>query len=229
MGFLKDNSIKAVAFDIDGTFYPLWKTQIRVALASLSSLPFAINYNKARQRVRTEDSFLSLPPLSPKERGERMCRYMWNRSGEEDIEYFLDKENKVFFSKYEKSFSSIKAYDGVEELLDKLKDEGIKLGVLSDFPIGTKLKAMKIDKYFPIQLSSEDWGRYKPCLTPFEMLISKMNLEPHAILYVGDSLRKDIEGAQRAGLRTALLSKKEGSGSEDILFRDYSELDRVLF
>lgn len=229
MGFLKDNSIKAVAFDIDGTFYPLWKTQIRVALASLSSLPFAINYNKARQRVRTEDSFLSLPPLSPKERGERMCRYMWNRSGEEDIEYFLDKENKVFFSKYEKSFSSIKAYDGVEELLDKLKDEGIKLGVLSDFPIGTKLKAMKIDKYFPIQLSSEDWGRYKPCLTPFEMLISKMNLEPHAILYVGDSLRKDIEGAKRAGLRTALLSKKEGSGSEDILFRDYSELDRVLF
>lgn len=229
MGFLKDNSIKAVAFDIDGTFYPLWKTQIRVAFASLSSLPFAINYNKARQRVRTEDSFLSLPPLSPKERGERMCRYMWNRSGEEDIEYFLDKENKVFFSKYEKSFSSIKAYDGVEELLDKLKDEGIKLGVLSDFPIGTKLKAMKIDKYFPIQLSSEDWGRYKPCLTPFEMLISKMNLEPHAILYVGDSLRKDIEGAKRAGLRTALLSKKEGSGSEDILFRDYSELDRVLF
>ena len=56
-----------------------------------------------------------------------------------------------------------------------------------------------------------------------------MNLEPHAILYVGDSLRKDIEGAKRAGLRTALLSKKEGSGSEDILFRDYSELDRVLF
>ena len=88
---------------------------------------------------------------------------------------------------------------------------------------------MKIDKYFPIQLSSEDWGRYKPCLTPFEMLISKMNLEPHAILYVGDSLRKDIEGAKRAGLRTALLSKKEESGSEDILFRDYSELDRVLF
>ena len=131
MGFLKDNSIKAVAFDIDGTFYPLWKTQIRVALASLSSLPFAINYNKARQRVRTEDSFLSLPPLSPKERGERMCRYMWNRSGEEDIEYFLDKENKVFFSKYEKSFSSIKAYDGVEELLDKLKESSLEFSLIS--------------------------------------------------------------------------------------------------
>ena len=85
MGFLDDNSIKAVAFDIDGTFYPLWKTKLRVALASLSSLPFAVNYNKARQRMRTEDSFLSLPPLSEMERGERMCRYRWNRSDDGDI------------------------------------------------------------------------------------------------------------------------------------------------
>ena len=60
-------------------------------------------------------------------------------------------------------------------------------------------------------------------------LISKMDMDPRAILYVGDSLRKDIEGAKRAGLRTALLSKKEESGSADIVFRDWSELDRVLF
>lgn len=229
MGFLSENSIEAVAFDIDGTFYPLWKTQLRVFFASLSSLPFALAYNKARQRVRTEDSFLALPPLSEKERGERMCSYMWDRCGDEDIEYFLKKEKKVFFSRYEKSFSNIKAYDGVESLLMKLEDSGIKKGVLSDFPVGTKLKAMGIDKYFPVQLSSEDWGRYKPCLTPFEMLVSEMNVKPRAILYVGDSLRKDIEGAKRAGLRTALLSKKEGSGSADIVFRDWSELDRVLF
>ena len=229
MGCLDDNSIKAVAFDIDGTFYPLWKTQLRVALASLSSLPFAVNYNKARQRMRTEDSFLSLPPLSEMERGERMCRYMWNRSDDGDIEFFLQKEKKVFFSRYEKSFSSIKAYDNVENVLEKLEKRSIKMGVLSDFPIGSKLKAMGIDRFFTIQLSSEDWGRYKPCLTPFEMLISKMDMEPRAILYVGDSLRKDIEGAKRAGLRTALLSKKEESGSADIVFRDWSELDRVLF
>lgn len=154
---------------------------------------------------------------------------MWNRSDDGDIEFFLQKEKKVFFSRYEKSFSSIKAYDNVENVLEKLEKRSIKMGVLSDFPIGSKLKAMGIDRFFTIQLSSEDWGRYKPCLTPFEMLISKMDMDPRAILYVGDSLRKDIEGAKRAGLRTALLSKKEESGSADIVFRDWSELDRVLF
>ena len=125
--------------------------------------------------------------------------------------------------------SSIKAYDNVESVLEKLEERSIRMGVLSDFPVGSKLRAMGIDRFFPIQLSSEDWGRYKPCLTPFEMLISKMDMDPRAILYVGDSLRKDIEGAKRAGLRTALLSKKEESGSADIVFRDWSELDRVLF
>ena len=197
-GFLENEGIKAVCFDIDGTFYPLFQTRLRVALASLSSLPFAISYNKARQRVRTEDSFLSLPPLSEKERAERMCRYMWDRSDEESIRYFIGKEKKVFFDRYERLFSGIKPYEGVVETIEELKKRGYRLGVLSDFPVGTKLKAMGIEDYFSVILSSEEWGRYKPCLTPFELMRDEMKVESRDILYVGDSLRKDIEGAGRA-------------------------------
>ena len=176
-GFLENEGIKAVCFDIDGTFYPLFQTRLRVALASLSSLPFALSYNKARQRVRTEDSFLSLPPLSEKERAERMCRYMWDRSDEESISYFIGKEKKVFFDRYERLFSGIKPYEGVVETIEELKKRGYRLGVLSDFPVGTKLKAMGIEDYFSVILSSEEWGRYKPCLTPFELMRDEMKVE----------------------------------------------------
>ena len=228
-GFLENEGIKAVCFDIDGTFYPLFQTRLRVALASLSSLPFALSYNKARQRVRTEDSFLSLPPLSEKERAERMCRYMWDRSDEESISYFIGKEKKVFFDRYERLFSGIKPYEGVVETIEELKKRGYRLGVLSDFPVGTKLKAMGIEDYFSVILSSEEWGRYKPCLTPFELMRDEMKVESHDILYVGDSLRKDIEGAGRAGLRTALLGKKKEEGKADIVFSSWSELKGKLF
>ena len=129
-GFLENEGIKAVCFDIDGTFYPLFQTRLRVALASLSSLPFAISYNKARQRVRTEDSFLSLPPLSEKERAERMCRYMWDRSDEESISYFIGKEKKVFFDRYERLFSGIKPYEGVVETIEELKKRGFHIFAL---------------------------------------------------------------------------------------------------
>ena len=228
-GFLENEGIKAVCFDIDGTFYPLFQTRLRVALASLSALPFALSYNKARQRVRTEDSFLSLPPLSEKERAERMCRYMWDRSDEESIRYFIGKEKKVFFDRYERLFSGIKPYEGVVETIEELKKRGYRLGVLSDFPVGTKLKAMGIEDYFSVILSSEEWGRYKPCLTPFELMRDEMKVESRDILYVGDSLRKDIEGAGRAGLRTALLGKKKEEGKADIVFSSWSELKGKLF
>ena len=230
MGFLVEEGIKAVCFDIDGTFYPLWKTQLRVALASLRSIFFALRYNKARQRVRTEDSFLSLPPMDERERAARMCSYMWDRDGDDDISYFLEKEEKVFLSFYRRSFSSISPYPGVRRTLEKIEAEGYRMGVLSDFPVGTKIKAMDFDRFFPIQLSSESWGRYKPCLTPFQLLSSAIGVEPHAILYVGDSLSKDIRGASRAGFRTALLDRKnKGSGEADIVFSTWDELYGKLF
>ncbi|MGN1164647.1 MAG: HAD family hydrolase [Candidatus Ornithospirochaeta sp.] len=230
MGFLVEEGIKAVCFDIDGTFYPLWKTKLRVALASSRSLFFAIHYNKARQRVRTEDSFLSLPPLSERERAERMCSYMWDRNSDSDISYFLEKEEKVFFSFYARSFAHISPFPGARRTLERLKEEGYPMGVLSDFPVGSKIKAMDFEEFFPIQLSSEAWGRYKPCLTPFQLLSSAMGVEPHAILYVGDSLSKDIRGAGRAGFRTALLDKrKNGSGEADIVFSTWDELYGKLF
>lgn len=228
-GFLKREGIEAVCFDIDGTFYPLWKTKLRVALASSRSLPFALSYNKARQRVRTEDSFLSLPPQTKEERGERMCSYMWSKSEREDVEYFLEKEKKVFIHPYERLFSSIRPFEGVKETLEELKKEGYTMGVLSDFPVGTKLSAMGIEDFFSVILSSEEWGRYKPCLTPFEILSREMKVQSHAILYVGDSLSKDAMGASRAGFRTALLTSKEKVDGVDIVFSSWSELKNKLF
>ena len=57
----------------------------------------------------------------------------------------------------------------------------------------------------------------------------EMKVESRDILYVGDSLRKDIEGAGRAGLRTALLGKKKEEGKADIVFSSWSELKGMLF
>ena len=154
---------------------------------------------------------------------------MWDRSDEESISYFIGKEKKVFFDRYERLFSGIKPYEGVVETIEELKKRGYRLGVLSDFPVGTKLKAMGIEDYFSVILSSEEWGRYKPCLTPFELMRDEMKMESRDILYVGDSLRKDIEGAGRAGLRTALLGKKKEEGKADIVFSSWSELKGKLF
>ncbi len=229
MGFLEENGIKAVAFDIDGTFYPLWKTNIRVFIASLPHLIFAMKYNKARQKLREEDSFSSLPVLSREENGKRMVLNMYGRCDEKLLNAFLKKEERVFTRRYESLFKSIKASNGVSEVLSLLKDKKYSMGVLSDFPIGSKLQAMKIESFFPVQISTEEIGRLKPSLTPFEILGEKLGVEKTAILYVGDSIHKDVEGAHRAGMKSALISTKHSDSSADLTVKDWVELRKKLF
>lgn len=229
MSFLEENNIKGVAFDIDGTLYPLKETHRRVLRTSLFHLPFALKYNRARQVLRTSDSFLSLEPLTRRLNGERMCRIMYGRDDEYTVSKFLEKEKRIFTDRYLKLFLNIKPYDGVDDVLSLLKEKGYPMAVLSDFPIGSKIRSLGFDDYFPVQLSSEDIGRSKPCQTPFLWLSEKMDIPCGNILYVGDSPVKDVEGSRTAGMKSVLISEKSEKSSATLTVRDWKELKEKLF
>ncbi len=229
MGFLENNDIKAVAFDIDGTFYPLKETHKRVLRASLFHLPFALRYNRARQSLRTEDSFRELPILSRRENAERMCMQMYGHSDSATVERFLEKEKRVFTERYERLFRDIKPYDGVENVLSLLKEKNYPMAVLSDFPVGSKLESMGLSSYFPIQISTEEIGRSKPSLTPFMLLSRELGVGCGNILYVGDSLYKDSEGAKRSGMKSVLITDERSVTGPDLVVSDWLELKDKLF
>lgn len=229
MGLLEKEHIKVVAFDIDGTFYPLWKTHLRILRASIFHLPFALRYNKARKMMRTQDSFLDLPPLSKEDEIVRMAKLFYKKVDEKKIKRLEEKEKKVFFSSYEKSFLSIRPYKEVIPLLNRLKDEGYTLAIISDFPAGTKLKAMGIEEYFSFVLSAEECGRLKPCFTPFKVLSSSLGVKNEEILYIGDSLYKDAEGSARAGMKAIYIGSEEPSSRVTAKVHDWKELEEVLF
>ena len=44
----------------------------------------------------------------------------------------------------------------------------------------------------------------KPSLKPFKTFLQETNLKPEEVLFVGDSLERDVKGASKAGLKTAL-------------------------
>lgn len=225
MGFIEEEKIKAVAFDIDGTMYPLRNTHINIIRASLFHLPFAIKYNKARKELRRLGKEASLA-LTRDEVEKKMALLIYGSESKQGK--FRDKEKRVFWDKYEKYFLSVKPRKGLEDLLILLKGKGIKLAVLSDFPIGTKLKAMGLDEYFPIQITTEDFGRYKPSSIPFKILSSSLDEKSKNILYIGDSLEKDIIGAKESGMRSALISKKQNA-LPDITVSSFLELKEKLF
>ena len=124
---------------------------------------------------------------------------------EDSLHAFIDKEQHVFRKPWEKLFSSIKPFPGMHEFIEEASS-GYELAVLSDFPIGVKLKALGVEEYFSYIASAEDSGHLKPSPVPFRVMLDALGFEPHQVLYVGDSESKDIAGAHNAGLRSALIS-----------------------
>jgi putative hydrolase of the HAD superfamily len=102
---------------------------------------------------------------------------------------------------------------------------------MSDFPIGDKLKFMRLDGLWDVELCTEELGALKPALKPFQALIRALQCPPESILYVGNSVRYDISGAKNAGMRTALIRRLpsfSGTGGADFVFRDYRQLKQFV-
>ena len=95
--------------------------------------------------------------------------------------------------------------EGIVEVLDFLRTNNIKTGILSNtmFSGGVleeELKRHNLAQYFSFVIASSDYGFRKPSPRIFNVAIKKMNLEPSEIWFVGDTLEYDIKGATQSGL-----------------------------
>ena len=226
MGYAADNGIRALCFDIDGTFYPKRQMMVRLALSSMLHLPFALRYSSMRQRLREETGFsegksMDLASLQAR---ESLMLYPGR-----DESYFIEKEDRVFRRPWERMFASIRPYPGLRETLEKAVEEGLILAALSDFPIGSKLVALGIDDLFSYAASAEEYGALKPSVRPFRMMLSELGVRPEQALYAGDSRSKDIDGAMNAGMHTALISRSvRVYNNADIIFSSWEEFGKVV-
>jgi HAD superfamily hydrolase (TIGR01509 family) len=81
--------------------------------------------------------------------------------------------------------------------LDRLRADGFRVAAVGNTPQATEeLLAPHVD----VLGSSERWGVAKPSLAFFERLLSELQEDPGAVVYVGDRVDNDIEPALRAGM-----------------------------
>jgi 2-haloacid dehalogenase len=65
-------------------------------------------------------------------------------------------------------------------------------------------------------LISETLGAYKPHPRVFQSALNQLGLQPHEVLYVGDSEVDDVKGAKEAGLRVVWLNRDGRSRRPDV-------------
>ena len=147
----------------------------------------------------------------------------------------IERLNKVVYKGLEKKFTTIKPCKGSVEFIKRLKENGYKIALLSDFPPEQKGDIWGIKDLCDVLLGSEEAGALKPAATPFITLAERLELKPEQILYVGNNHKYDVVGSKNIGMKSAWfvssLAKvfRKKSDVADIIFWDYGQLDNIFF
>lgn len=190
--------IKAVLFDLDNTL-----------------IDFMLMKRKSCEAAM--DAMIGSGLKMSKKKGMKI---LYDLYGEKGIEYknifqdFLRKtlgrvDYKILARgvvAYRKSQAAyVKPYPGTVRTLLKLKERGMKIGIVSDatsFKGWVRLVEMGIEDFFDVVVTLTDTGKEKPSRFPFMEAVKKIGVSPENILFVGDRPGRDIKGAKAIGMKT---------------------------
>ncbi|WP_314011054.1 YjjG family noncanonical pyrimidine nucleotidase [Pseudostreptobacillus hongkongensis] len=179
-------------------------------------------------------------------------KQLWEKLEKNEItrEFLKNTRFKTLFSTFNKEINGnefAKEYeillgkqgvhiDGAIELLDKLKNEGLKIYALTNGITNiqkNRLKNSKIEKYFDKVYISEEIGYQKPYI-PFYNHIEKdiKGFEKSKSIMIGDSLSADIQGAINYHIDSIWYNPKNLEENLSIkptfMVNTYSEILKIL-
>ena len=100
-------------------------------------------------------------------------------------------------------------YDEVRAVLQELASAGIRIGLISNSHrcLASFQSHFDLQELVTATVSSSDHGLMKPHPSIFQAALQLVNVEAVEAVMVGDSVRQDVEGALRAGMRAILLHR----------------------
>lgn len=198
--------IKAVIFDLDGTLSDTLSTIAHFGNLALTYCGFSsIDTEKYKYFAGNGKKVLI----------QRMLEYL-----EEYSEDNFNKVEKKYDFEYEKDvLFDTKPFDGICDLLDNLKKNGIKLAVLSNKPDNVAVAGIKqlYGDIFDVLHGKMDNIPAKPSADGVKLVLEELGVTADECIFVGDT-NVDIETAKNSDI----LSIGVLWG-----FRDYNELSNA--
>jgi beta-phosphoglucomutase len=104
-----------------------------------------------------------------------------------------------------------RVFSDVFPTLDALRAHGVPMGVLSNFTtnLDDLLVRLGLGDYFDFVIVSARVGIAKPDPRMFDLAVSQAGRPHDRLLYVGDHVGDDIEGARGAGLHAVLVDRRD--------------------
>ncbi len=150
---------------------------------------------------------------------ERLWRFF--EAGQLAIDELLseigrENEKDVVMDIYRSHKPSLHLYDEVVELLERLRDKGIKIGIITDGrPNGqrNKLEALRVEHMVDDVIITDELGGIqfrKPCDIAFRIMLKRWRLNPAEVIYVGDNPAKDFQAPQQLGMKSVWVKNRDG-------------------
>jgi len=110
----------------------------------------------------------------------------------------------------EAELASVVLYDDTLENLQRLKDTGLPIYLLSNLsqPFSAPVTRLGLAPFFDNIFYSWQEGYIKPNRALFDQVQSQIDCPKETILMVGDSYVADFEGARKAGWQALLIDRK---------------------
>jgi HAD superfamily hydrolase (TIGR01662 family) len=103
-------------------------------------------------------------------------------------------------------------YDDVEDVLRDLTARGVRIGLISNSHrcLASFQSHFELQGLISATVSSSKHGFMKPHPSIFSAALQLVDVDARDAVMVGDSVRQDVEGALRAGMRAVLLHRGQG-------------------
>jgi len=195
--------IKAVLFDLDQTLIDFIKMKVEACRSAIDAMiKVGLKIDKREGLKKLMETYFRLGIESNK----AISKFLEEQTGR--IDETILKTGIDAYLKTKPHF--LKPYPYVLETLEFLKNMNLRLGIVTDAPKEKaidRLRTMDIVHFFDVIIAFDDSGIKKPSELPFLLAINKLGLKPEQILFVGDSIRRDIEPAEKLGMKTLLIKK----------------------
>ena len=195
--------IKAVVFDLDDTLI----SEKEYVLSGFKTVSKDISFKYNLNFEKVYEKMIVLFNESSQKVFDRILESF-------DIEY--SKEDIVnLISIYRRHEPKIKFYDDVMPTIDKLKQIGIKIGIITDGYKETqrrKIKALRCEDLFDEIIVTDELGRefWKPHEKAYRIIAEKLDVKLHEMIYVGDNDTKDFIGANGLNINTVKINRLNG-------------------
>ena len=105
-------------------------------------------------------------------------------------------------------------YPEVRGVLAALKDQGLRLAVISNWDerLPLLLERLALTPFFDAVVTSSEVGVEKPDRRIFAEALKRLGVAPEAAVHVGDSPLEDVEGAIAAGMEAVQLDRVDHRG-----------------